>query len=236
MTARSPSKKKAVAQQPILPPEAAKLGLADKARLMLEEMIVTLELPPGSIWSEAELSQKIGIGRTPVREALQRLEADHLVVIIRRHGARIAEVNVEHQLMLLELRRELERLIATRAARRRSVAEKERFRELAAELRRVGKGRDVVAFIRLHGRAWRLAASCARNRYAEAALAPCIAISHRFYALHYRHARDMHLATRFHADVMEAIAAGNEKEAAAATDRLVDYVERYTRATVNEPF
>jgi DNA-binding GntR family transcriptional regulator len=219
-----------------LPPGAAQLGLADKARVMLEEMIVTLELPPGSIWSEAELSQKIGIGRTPVREALQRLEADHLVVIIRRHGARIAEVNVEQQLMLLELRRELERLIATRAARRRSVAEKKRFQELATELRRVGKSKDIVAFIRLHERASRFAASCTRNRYTEAAIAPCIAMSHRFYSLHYRHARDLHLATRFHADVMEAIASGNEKSAAAAADRLMDYVERYTRATVNEPF
>lgn len=224
-----------MAEHPALPPGAAKLGLADRARLMLEEMIVTLELPPGSVWSEAELSQRIGIGRTPVREALQRLEADHLVVIMPRHGARIAEVNVEQQLMLLELRREIERLIATRAARRRSIAEKRRFQELAAELRRIGKGRDVLAFMRLHARAWRLAASCTRNRYAEAALAPSIAMSHRFYALHYRHTQDMNLATRFHADVMEAIASGDEKEAAAAVSRLMEYVERYTRATVNDP-
>lgn len=218
------------------PPGAEKLGLADRAWLMLQEMIVTLELPPGSVWSEAELSRKIGIGRTPVREALQRLESNHLVVIVRRHGARIAEVNIEQQLMLLELRRELEVLIATRAARRRSKAEQKRFRELAKELRRVGKSKDVIAFMRLHDRASRFAAGCARNPYAAAAMAPCMAMSYRFYYLHYRHERDLDRATRFHADVMDAIAAGDEKRAAAAAGRLMDYVERYTRATVDERF
>jgi DNA-binding GntR family transcriptional regulator len=69
-------------------------GLSEQARARLEEMIVSLELAPGSIWSEAELSAKLGIGRTPVREALQRLEGDHLVRILRRHGAQITEINV----------------------------------------------------------------------------------------------------------------------------------------------
>ncbi len=221
---------------PDLPPGAEKLGLADRARLMLQEMIVTLDLPPGSVWSETELSRKIGIGRTPVREALKRLEADHLVDIIRRHGARIAEVNIEQQLMLLELRRELEGLIATRAARRCSKAEQKRFLELARELRRVGKSGDVMAFVRVHDRASRFAATCARNTFAAAALAPCVAMSYRFYYLHYRHVQDLDRATRFHADIMEAIAAGDEKRAAAAVDRLIDYVERYTRATVDGRF
>src|SRR5262245_46131429 len=72
--------------------------LSDQARTRLEEMIVSLELAPGSIWSEAELSARIGIGRTPVREALQRLEADHLVRILPRHGAQITEINVVEQL------------------------------------------------------------------------------------------------------------------------------------------
>jgi DNA-binding GntR family transcriptional regulator len=219
-----------------LPPGAEKLGLADRAWRVLEEMIVTLELPPGSVWSEAELSRKIGIGRTPVREALQRLEADHLVVIVRRHGARIAEVNIEEQLLLLELRRELERLLATRAARRRSAAERKRFLEFARELRRIGRAKDIIGFLRLHDRAWRFVAACARNRFAGAALAPCVSMSHRFYYLHHQHTQDLHVATRFHAEVMRSIASGDEKRAAAAADRLMDYVVSYTRATVNERF
>mgnify|MGYP001044142619 CR=1 FL=1 len=199
-------------------------------------MIVNLELPPGSVWSEMELSKRLGIGRTPVREALQRLEADHLVEIIRRHGARVTEINVEQQLLLLELRRELERLTASRAARRRTQAEAERFAQLAEELLAVGRTGDVVAFQRLHSGAARFALACARNRFTAAAMEPCIAISHRFYYLHYRKARDLETATRFHANVMKAIAAGDEQRAMAAADRLMDYVESFTRATVNERF
>ena len=67
--------------------------LADIAHSKLEELIVTLELAPGSLWSEAMLSDRIGIGRTPVREAVQRLAWERLVTIIRRHGIRISDID-----------------------------------------------------------------------------------------------------------------------------------------------
>src|SRR5258707_1332685 len=108
---------------------ASRPGLSEQARARLEEMIVSLELPPGSIWSEAELSAKLGIGRTPVREALQRLEGDHLVRILRRHGAQITEINVVEQLLLLELRRELDRTIAIHAARRSTARDRAQLLE-----------------------------------------------------------------------------------------------------------
>src|SRR5689334_23070994 len=113
---------------------APRPGLAEQARARLEEMIVSLELAPGSIWSEAQLSATLAIGRTPVREALQRLEADHLVRILPRHGAQITEINVVEQLLLLELRRELDRLIATDAARRRTPQECSQLIKMAQRL------------------------------------------------------------------------------------------------------
>ena len=81
-------------------PPAVKSSLSEQAFGMLEEMIVTLKLPPGSLWSEATLSESLGIGRTPVREAIQRLAEYHLVVIMQRHGIRIAEVNEQEQLLV----------------------------------------------------------------------------------------------------------------------------------------
>ncbi len=71
------------------------LDLAGKARAALEQQIVTLELAPGSVWTEAEISQRLGIGRTPVREALQRLEGDYLVEIVPRLGVRITAIDVK---------------------------------------------------------------------------------------------------------------------------------------------
>src|ERR1700686_4867966 len=86
--------------------------LTEKAYRALEEDIVTLRIPPGSVVSEAMLSQRLGVGRTPVREALQRLAREWLVVIMPRRGIMVAEIDPVRQLRLLEARREIERLLA----------------------------------------------------------------------------------------------------------------------------
>ena len=94
--------------------------LADQAYRELEEEITTLRIPPGAILSEAQLSERFGIGRTPVREALQRLAREGLVVIMPRRGVVVSEIDVAAQLRLLEVRRELERLMVRGAAQRAS--------------------------------------------------------------------------------------------------------------------
>ncbi len=213
-------------------PAARQPGLAEQARMRLEEMIVTLELEPGSMWSEGELATLTGFGRTPVREALKRLEAEHLVQIVQRHGVRITEINAEQQLLLLETRRELERLVASRAARRRDDTESGRFAQLSDALREAGRRGDLLAFMRLHAQAEDCMLQATRNRFAATALAPFYALSRRFYVMHHRKARDLKLACDLHADVMRAIAGGEEAAAAAAADAVLDYVEGFTRATL----
>src|ERR1700681_3588265 len=132
-------------------PGTGRPDLSDQARARLEEMIVSLELAPGSIWSEVELSAKLGIGRPPVREALQRLEVDHLVRILSRHRAQITEINIVEQLLLLELRRALARRIAADAARRSTARERSRLLKMAERLEALAtKGDDVIAYLRHH--------------------------------------------------------------------------------------
>jgi DNA-binding GntR family transcriptional regulator len=200
-------------------------------------MIVSLELAPGSIWSEAQLSARLGIGRTPVREALQRLEADHLVRILPRHGAQITEINVVQQLLLLELRRDLDRSIARQAARRSTAKERAQLLEMGERLAsRTADGDNILPYLRDHYELKNFLAQCARNPFVARAVMPCYAMSRRFYYLHHRQARDLDVATRHHIEVIRAVAIGDEKKAAAASDRLMDYVEEFTRATVTNPF
>ena len=216
---------------------AGRADLADQARARLEEMIVSLELKPGSVWSEGELSAAIKIGRTPVREALQRLEADHLVRILPRHGAQITEINVAEQLLLLELRRELDRVIAVNAARRSTAAERAQLLAMAERLDRLkADGDDIWAYLRDHYELKNFLAEWARNPFVARAVMPCYAMSRRFYYLHHRQARDLATATRHHAAVIRAVAVGDEKNAANASDKLMDYVEAFTRATVAKRF
>jgi len=215
--------------------KAAKRGpepaLADQARARLEELIVTLELPPGSVWSEQQLSETIGIGRTPVREALQRLQSDYLVRILPRLGAQVTDISVSQQLLLLELRRVLERLIAGDAARRATAEEREALLGMADALEALVDA-DVLKYLRYHYDIKKYIAECARNPFVASAVAPLHAMSRRFYFLHYRKAHDLPVAARHHADVIRAIALGEESRAVAASDALMDYVDSLTRATV----
>jgi DNA-binding GntR family transcriptional regulator len=204
---------------------------ADEARQRLEEMIVTLELKPGTVWSETELSERLKIGRTPVREALKKLESDYLVEIVPRSGAKVTDIDVMQQLLMLEMRRELERLIAVSAARRATADERSRCIEIARYFEGM-KDFNVLEFLRYHYDAKRFLAECARNPFAAAAIAPCHAMSRRFYYLHHRLMHDVPVAAGHHANVFEAVALGDENRAAQASDQLTDYAEDLTRRTV----
>ncbi|MFN9771633.1 MAG: GntR family transcriptional regulator [Burkholderiales bacterium] len=216
------------------PAGADRPGLAERARVRLAEMIVTLQLEPGSLCTAPELAERIGFGRTPVREALKRLEQEHLVRIVERHGVRITEINADEQLRMLETRRALERIVAGRAARLRTDAEAARFGAFARSLRAIGRSGEVIEFVRLHPDASRLAMAAARNRFAASALEPLHAMSRRFYVYHHRKARDLQRACEHHARVMRAIADADEAGAVRASDEVLDYVEAFTRATLAE--
>ena len=205
---------------------------AEQAYRRLEELIVTFAIAPGTTLTEAKLGALLGLGRTPIREALQRLAREHLVVIMPRRGIRVTEVNVDEQLLLLEARRELERLIARRSAHRATPTERERFAEMAATMEQAAEDGDHLTFLRIDRKFNRLVAQCARNPFAEKAISPLHALSRRFWVVHDRAAANMTHAAKLHVDIMRAIAAGDEPEAAAAADRLLDSVEAFTRAAV----
>lgn len=213
--------------------KAVDSSLTERAYRALEELIVTLQLPPGSVVSEAALSQRTGIGRTPIREALQRLAREHLMVVLPRRGILVAGVDVRRQLLLLEVRRELERLLARTAAKRATEAERKRFAEIADEMEAAAAKGDDIAFMRLDREFNRLTSQAAHNDFAETAMAPLHAVSRRFYYIHYQQVADLEITAKQHADVARAIAAGDRDRAAQASDRLLDYIEEFTRATVD---
>lgn len=207
-------------------------SLTDQAYSRLEELIVTLQLAPGEVVSEATLGDRLGIGRTPIREALHRLARERLVIILPRRGIIVSEINVGAQLRLLEVRREIERLIARSAAGRASVAEREQFSALAKAFEAAARTDDETAFMRTDRAFNDLSLVAARNEYAAGTMTLMHSLSRRFWFIHYRQAADMALAAKLHAAVARAIAKGNGAAAALASDRLVDYIEAFTRSTV----
>src|SRR6187455_3089254 len=207
-------------------------SLTDLAYAHLEELIVTLKLAPGAVVSEFELSELTGIGRTPIREALQRLAREKLVTILPRRGIVVTEINVGSQLKLLEVRRELERLIARTAARRATQAERERFRELARLFEKSAKSDDDVVFMRTDREFNTLCSQASHNEFAAGAMGLMHSLSRRFWYIHYKQAADMPVTAKLHADIARAVADGDEERAAKASDRLLDNIEKFTRDTV----
>ena len=207
-------------------------SLTDRAYGDLEEMIVTLKLPPGSAVSEAALSERLGIGRTPIREALQRLARERLVTILPRRGIIVSEINVKSQLRLLELRREVERLVARSAARRAIREERVRFLEIARSFEKSAKRNDEMTFLRVDREFNELTVVAARNEFAAGAMSLVHSLSRRFWYIHYQQAADMPRAAKLHADVARGVARADENAAAAASDRLLDYIEQFTRDTL----
>ncbi len=207
-------------------------SLTERAYSMLEEMIVTLKLAPGSAMSEARLSQALGIGRTPIREALQRLARERLVTILPRRGIMVSEINVKSQLRLLEVRREVERLVARSAARRALPAERARFAEIARIFEQSAKSNDETTFIRTDREFNELCSLAARNEFGAGAMSLMHSLSRRFWFIHYQQAADLPVTAKLHANIARAISKGDEHAAATALDRLIDEIEQFTRATV----
>jgi DNA-binding GntR family transcriptional regulator len=206
--------------------------LTEKAYRELEELIVTLRLKPGEFLSEYALSTSLKIGRTPIREALQRLSREDLVTILPRKGILVSATDPRKQLLVLEVRRELERLVCRLAAQRATEEERKRFREIATNMDRAAKTNDDIMFMRLDRELNILLAEAAQNDYAARAMRFLQGHSRRFWYLHYKQAADLPLCARLHATQARAVAAGDAKTAAAASDRLIDYVVTFTRATV----
>ena len=206
--------------------------LTEQAYNRLEEMIVTLTLAPGTVLAEQALSTELGIGRTPIREALQRLAREGLVLVLPRKAIIVTETDPRRQLLVLEVRREVERLLARASAERATDAERARFQAIADGMEAAAKTNDDIAFIRLDRELNALLAQAAHNEYASRAMRALNGHSRRFWYLHYKQAADLPKIARLHADEARAIAKGKPDRAMAASDKLIDYVESFIRATV----
>lgn len=213
--------------------EGQSTSLTQQAYRKLEEQIVTLQLKPGAVISETALAQRLEIGRTPIREALQRLAREGLVVILPRRGILVSELDVRRQLKLLELRRELERLMARGASKRATKEERAAFQRIADGMREAAEQEDDITFMRFDSKLNLLLCRAARNEFVANAMSLTHGLSRRFWFQHHKEVGDLALCARLHADLAAAVAAGEPEPAGLASDKLLDYVESFTRATLD---
>lgn len=137
--------------------------VSDAAYERIRDMILTMQLRPGQLLTEGELEEHLGLGRMPVREALQRLAQEDLVTIVPRKGSFVIPVQLDDLQKIFELRLTLEGLSARLAAERITDAELARLEELIERSRHVNEGTQ--AHVRVD-RAFHLGVALAtRNDY-----------------------------------------------------------------------
>ena len=207
--------------------------LSNKAYDLIEEMIVTLKLKPGSIISEIDLMNETGIGRTPVREALLRLASEHLVEMRPRKGIIVTEINITDQLALLETRRALERIVISKSARRATPEQRKRLSEFAAQIVSAAEGGNLNSFIHIDHEFDHILAEACRNPFAAEACSPLRAHCRRFW-YRYHHDEDLTQSAKLHANIMRTIAENDEQKAIMASDALMDYLEALTRSAIDK--
>jgi len=202
-------------------------SLAEKAYVAIRRLIVTLALGPGSVINERELVERLGIGRTPVREALRRLAQEGLVEVYPRRGMFVTDVDVRKLALVSEVRVALEPEAARLAAERATDAERAELQELLDELDTAGS--DDHALMALDERIHRAVYRCARNDLLATTLEQYYVLALRIWTIALDRQHELNDAVQGHRALLEAIHDGDGERAAATMRAHVEDFEQAMR-------
>lgn len=204
-------------------PEAGGASQAEIAYQVLESLIASMDIPPGSVLNLDTLQDVVGLGRTPVREALKLLQADGIVELRQRTGVTVPRIDAARQIQILQVRRPLEVLASDLAARAPERREAEPLAVLADELLNVGLSRDAKRMMRLGTACYHRLLALAGNEYLHRPLLSVYSLSRRYYYSRLTSGEMMIETTRLHHDRFRAVVEGDAARADRATERLLDY-------------
>jgi DNA-binding GntR family transcriptional regulator len=210
-------------------------GKAVTAYREIERMIVFQEIAPGSLVSEAMIMEKTGLGRTPIREALQRLARNRMVEIHPNRGVLIPPTSVEAQLKLLELRRALEGLAVRLACQRADDDQRRRMRSMVESLRNTDDF-SLKEYAETVKGTHDLIVEAAKNEYLADAMAPLQGLSRRFWFTHVvDDAAEIKAGAALHTSILEAILKQDEDTAERCSYDLNDYLVDFSYASLRLP-
>jgi DNA-binding GntR family transcriptional regulator len=196
---------------------------ADRAYEVVRDLLVRLEIPPGAPIVEADLMARTGFGRTPLREALNRLESERLVKIYPRRGTFATDVHLADLALITDLREELEGHAAERAAERATAAERAALAGLTTE---IGEG-NAEHQMHLDTQVHRAIYAAAHNHFLEETATMYHTLSMRIWWLFVDRLPDLDAHIEEHRALLVAIANG-EPDLARRVAR--DHVRSFERA------
>ena len=197
-------------------------SLADKAYHAIRGVIVSLELAPGTVIDERSLIERLGIGRTPVREALRRLAQERLVEVYPRRGMFVTGVDVRELARLSEVRVVLEPEAARLAAERATEADRAELTALIEELDAGGS-----ELMDLDERIHRAVYRAAHNDLLEATLEQYYVLALRIWSIALDRAHELEEAVEAHRALLEAI---NDGDGERAAETMRAHVQNFEQA------
>ena len=204
-----------------------KKTLRSHAHELLEELIVTQALKPGATVTEEELVHRTGIGRTPIREALQRLAREGLVSIRPRSAIVILEMTHARQLQLLEARATLQEQTVRLAARRADLDQRATMLQLARAVEDAAVIGDGELYLHIARDIHTILCDSARNEFLQRFMGSLYVLSRQFSFTHLREV-DIPRAAATHAGILRAVAAKDEEAAARASQEMMAFLLEFT--------
>jgi DNA-binding GntR family transcriptional regulator len=200
-----------------------------RAYKAIERLIVTLELAPGATTTEGALAERLGFGRTPLREALQRLAWEGLIEVRPRSGIAVSPLVPGDWLRVVDARAGVEAVLARSAARFASSKAVAELQAAAQSMYQSVLSSDVIGFLEADKALDDLMAQAADNPYAARVAAPLQTHSRRFW---FRYRRDTGLAEAagYHVELIGAIMHRDEEAAAIEAGRLMTMLRGHALA------
>jgi DNA-binding GntR family transcriptional regulator len=202
----------------VLKPSSENVSLAEQAYRLLEEILVTLRIAPGALLAEKDLVDIAGIGRTPVREAIQRLSNEGLLQVLPRKGLMVTPLRRSDLGQIIEARRVMERLLVVKAAERATPDQRQALRVLAAHIETADN--DLEVFFRLDHHLNELLEAASHNQYLVKALTAMHSQCRRLWFLH-RDRLNLPRAAQLHGGLARAVADRDSAGAIRALDEII---------------
>ena len=198
---------------------------------LIRNRIVTTQMPPGTVIQEATLIADLGLGRTPIREALKLLEAQRLVHVSPRRGIFVAPINIADLVEIQEIRAVLDPLCVRLASTRITPAELAALQDII-NMAKEGEARhDVKELLRLDQRFHQLLAESTRNQLLKLEIERLYDLSMRIWYYYLDRANPDDLAMDALEDVLDALRRGDAIQAERAMIRHIqhfgDAIRRY---------
>lgn len=191
------------------------------AYLRLESLVVTLELSPGSLVTEKQLIALAGLGRTPVREAIQKLDWQGLIAVRPRAGLQVTALDPAHPAMIYETRRQLEPLAARLMAERIDAEARQALIACAKAMTECSVTGDKAGFLDADKSFDEIMERICPNPFVTQALSSLQTHARRYW-FHSADGEALHASVDAHVKVIRALLQGDPAASEQAMRALID--------------